>query len=614
MIGKLNDHYSFTNPATVHDEEALTTLELVGRTTAKLNEVVASQNEVVEDVEYQKQIVIPETIKNDVQNHIEKGTFDKQIDEHTQKLLNQIAETEESLGTRLDNLLGSVTEGSTTGDAELIDGRVSHDGVVYENLGTAVRTQTKTNSDKINNLDTFKRVNLIRDIVKGEYISGNGTIYSDVGFSRTTPIYLTAGSHVYSTYEEKLGSNRNCFMVVGDTFSPLSPVLTEDAYSKYEIPENGYYVFNTKLNGGCVCYNVNDLGYFNRGVYLPDVITEKVEGFQRVNLVAHCENGFLNVGVISTAESNRYCHSNPIFLKAGETVYTVHYNIYGVNTHLWMVQADGTPLYQKAEKVNTGVEEYNEYHIEVTGYYSVNGANGYACMVRNAEDLNAPMGCYIPDDCLNVISVLNGKSISFNGDSICAGAGHSGGYGKIIADNHNMVYENIGVGGATITAEQYRSDNGSARHWICRTIANMNVGADYIIVQGGVNDSSLGVPLGTISEGYDTTLDDTTFYGAFESMCKQLVTTFAGKKIGYIFVHKITSGFSSIGGSYYAAAKECCEKWGVPYLDLNVECPPLNHIPSLKSTYTKDGDGWHPNEEGYKKYYVPKITAFLERL
>ncbi len=220
---------------------------------------------------------------------------------------------------------------------------------------------------------------------------------------------------------------------------------------------------------------------------------------------------------------------------------------------------------------------------------------------------------------------LKGKILSVNGDSICAGAGFEGGYAKIIAENNGMTLQNIARGGGTITAEQYTED-GKARHWICRTIEEMDENADYIILEGGVNDAALGVPMGTITEGFKAELDETTFCGAFESMLKQLTTRFAGKKIGYIFVHKMTDNYRSDhaddGTSYYHAAKKCCEKWGVPFLDLNTTVPPFAYFKynttdaqkEMVTTYTYNGDGWHPNEAGYKTYYVPKIEAWLKTL
>ena len=221
---------------------------------------------------------------------------------------------------------------------------------------------------------------------------------------------------------------------------------------------------------------------------------------------------------------------------------------------------------------------------------------------------------------------LRGKKLAVNGDSICYGAGSTGGYAAFIGANNNMTVQNIGVSGGTITAEVYK-EGGSARHWISRTIENMDADADYAIVEGGVNDSSLAVPLGSITADYGDTLDDTTFYGAFESMLKQLLTRFAGKKVGYIAVHQMSANFRASNAketSYYWAAKICCEKWGVPFLDLNTTVPPFGLIRNVKgqaelyaatrAVYTHDADGWHPNEEGYKKYYVPKIEAWLKTL
>ncbi|MFJ7855311.1 GDSL-type esterase/lipase family protein [Peribacillus frigoritolerans] len=205
-------------------------------------------------------------------------------------------------------------------------------------------------------------------------------------------------------------------------------------------------------------------------------------------------------------------------------------------------------------------------------------------------------------------SILTGKIVSFNGDSISAGAGFPGGYGKIIADRNGMVYENKSVSGATITAEQYNDTN--PRHWVSRTVANMRTDADYIILEGGVNDSSLAVPIGTVTADYTSALVDTTFCGAFESMLKQAILRFQGRKIGFVITHKMNTTFIN----YYPLMIEMLNKWGIPYCDLYKNCPSLNYISELKTAYTKDADGWHPNELGYKKYYCDKIEAWMKTL
>lgn len=123
-------------------------------------------------------------------------------------------------------------------------------------------------------------------------------------------------------------------------------------------------------------------------------------------------------------------------------------------------------------------------------------------------------------------------------------------------------------------------------------------------------DPDFGVSLGTLSSGYTATLDTTTFAGGFETMLKNALARFPGKKIGYIFVHKC-GNFSE---NHYNIAKQACEKWGIPYCDLNTQAPPLGYISAFAQAYTNNGDGFHPNADGYNAYYVPKITAWMKTL
>lgn len=318
--------------------------------------------------------------------------------------------------------------------------------------------------------------------------------------------------------------------------------------------------------------------------------------------------------------------THPIKVKKGVTYKYPHDRILGTNYNFAICDADGNFIRSREGTIDNN--NFIHFTVNEDCYVRVNvGNKGTDNFMLCVED-EYPAE-YIPySQKLNENFVLNekqkkevvsmtnpllGKIVTFNGDSICYGAGSIGGYGKIIAEKNKMVYENVGVSGGTIKAETYDS-SGKAKHWICRTIANMRNDADYIILEGGVNDGKGN--LGTLSDGYSAELDDTTFYGAFESMLKQALERWPGKKIGYIFAHKCTESFSSNGDTAnpYHAAMKCLKKWGIPFVDLNTECPPLNFVPSLKATYTNNGDGWHPNEEGYKKYYVPKIEAWMRSL
>lgn len=77
MIEKIK-HYSFTTPASVHDEEALTALELCGRLGAKVNEIIGSVNkdisEMKDSILHYQTVKIPDYIFKWLDEHPEATT------------------------------------------------------------------------------------------------------------------------------------------------------------------------------------------------------------------------------------------------------------------------------------------------------------------------------------------------------------------------------------------------------------------------------------------------------------------------------------------------------------------------------------------------------------
>ena len=212
---------------------------------------------------------------------------------------------------------------------------------------------------------------------------------------------------------------------------------------------------------------------------------------------------------------------------------------------------------------------------------------------------------------------LVGKSITFNGDSICAGAGFTGGYGKIIAEKNNMTYQNVAVSGGSI------AEKSGTPYVISNGIEKMNL-SDYCILEGGFNDYAYSIPLGTYSNKNvlvdENSLDKTTFSGAFEYMIIKVLKKFTGKKIGFIAIHTILLHSDQGLNAYIDRAIEICNKWSVPVLDLRKE---LGYSTLLGDDYNSiyfanAGDGsvgtLHPNEVGYRELYVPKIENWLLQL
>lgn len=186
MIDKLGTHYSMTTPASVYDEEALTALELAGRTTAKVNECVDEFNKLDGETdrkltEFEKEN-IPAVVRKEVSKQIKDGTFDEQI-----------SESLGNLNDRVDNLLGTVVPGATTMDAEIIDTRTDASGVAHQNAGAAVRHQIHDLRDVISKPNLIDR----KKLVKG-YIDTNDNEFPQTGsFEYHTDYIPVEGNHDY---------------------------------------------------------------------------------------------------------------------------------------------------------------------------------------------------------------------------------------------------------------------------------------------------------------------------------------------------------------------------------------------------------------------------------
>lgn len=224
-------------------------------------------------------------------------------------------------------------------------------------------------------------------------------------------------------------------------------------------------------------------------------------------------------------------------------------------------------------------------------------------------------------------TTLDGKTIVFVGDSITAGFvqeqglpnyGQRNGYVEMLQKKYpKAVFKNLAVGGATVGHYE-----GEPTPCVAEQINNairQYPNADYIIVQGGVNDTWLSskVPLGEISSGYAASLNEGTFCGALESIFKKAQTQWIGKKIGFLTTHKIPSAPSL--GNYMDKAREICKKWSVPYLDLynlstlNYTLAEVKSNLSYKTADHPNGDGTHPNVKGYE-VLTPKIESWLLEL
>ena len=156
-------------------------------TTAELNRM----EEGISDVSTQCKDIAKQTITTEERN---KLTNLENYDDSSIKNDLQVQKT------RIDNLT-ALPEGSTTGDAELIDARVGANGVTYNNVGNAIRTQIKwitSDIDKIKELKLVGKNKFDKTQQKdGYYYTSKGVLKELEGWAISEKIKANKGDILY---------------------------------------------------------------------------------------------------------------------------------------------------------------------------------------------------------------------------------------------------------------------------------------------------------------------------------------------------------------------------------------------------------------------------------
>ena len=135
----------------LYHNEAMSSMALAKEVASKVNEIIDNLNKFSNDDLIWKQeqdgrvrkavLYMKDNLLNSLNDLMvqlrDSGFIDDRIEYHC-----------DNLKARLDNLIGSVQEGSTTLDAELIDLRVGADEVTYPNAGQSIRKQLSKRADK----------------------------------------------------------------------------------------------------------------------------------------------------------------------------------------------------------------------------------------------------------------------------------------------------------------------------------------------------------------------------------------------------------------------------------------------------------------------------------
>lgn len=627
-----------------YDKESGTVLQQTARMYAKVNELTQSVNHYIEQFtelydyvhDYFDNLNVQEEINNKLDQMAQDGSLDTLIGNYIDPIINDFKEDVNEEVGEIEAKVNALSSGtpipvSSTSDmtdtskvyVNTTDGKwYYYDGDSWEIGGTYQSTGIGNGSIDILKLGNDLQSNFILDF--GEplslgnayvgYYKENGVLVNDNGFANYH-VALTNGKIYNFTGRNFL---QQVSLVVKDSsnnvvFTNATGGTTKYVHTIFKCNANNltaYISCQLSLSTAVVSNNVM--------IRESTRITNALKYSNTVPLIKTISGGYVN----STYTESTYSR---VQISSDANASTKMYQMSKGRTYLikatdsrkmcgYAITNEDYDLleYSSDEDVSPSRVSSITYTATEDGFIFLSDYN------TNPSVTIVNYGITVP-----ATNVLTGKKLAVTGDSICAGDGYRGGYAILIALNNNMQVQNIAVGGGTVTSGT--TSGGNNRFWINESIVNLDSDADYVLIEGGCNDSGLGVTMGTLTSGYGSSFDTTTYIGAFENMCYQLTKRFKGKKYGYVFVHQWTANFRHSNTdqetSYYWQAKKVLEKWCIPYIDLNIECPPLGYFQqtnadlyAIRTAYTKDGDGVHPNKDGYEKYYVDKITSFLKSL
>lgn len=543
------------------------------------------------------------------------------------------------LKARMDTFT-ALKEGSTTGDAELADGRIGGEGEIYPNIGEAIRGQFNRNNNRLDNLIDGIIDPCGRQILDFSHMKQNITvdIYTGATVETTDEYYgidklllVDRTKDHYIIYDK----NTRMYLYFFDSKGTyLSYIFADSSRKLDEFPENTKYVKVVFIRNG----EGDDVSA--RKIWLLEgspkttstlilndgnVSEEKCSFFIR-DLLKQDE---VEYGMVFNPEyGNPYAASDRSLtgyidvtnVRHINTNFTFYIAYYDENFVFIGDIADGSkhtagafelPVHESLKYARilfitedqTLIETYHISNCEEP--FEKAGVLRQSCLPDNLVGLEERINECEENVAAVMSSWYNGKKITAYGDSITEGNK----WQPYVANKFGCTMVNCGIGGTTVANNgSIRTINGvDIESWMCSDdrINLIPEDSDVILLFGGANDWSQSIiSMGVLGDG---NLIDNTFKSAYSLMIKKLVNKFPNAKL--IAMTPINGRTSAADANedkqhivrgfalydFAVAVKEVCMYYGIPCIDIHGESGinTFNH-----TTYI--GDIVHPNAEGGK--------------
>lgn len=550
------------------------------------------------------------------------------------------AKTEQELNKKLNK-----TDVATINGQSLIKGGnivIPTGGESYDD--TEIKQQITELSAEIGTKEKALFANAeLNDLVKEVYTSTEGFDYKAVALVKVRIAYFASSKYYNAIYFH--ASDNSVILVAQNTYATEAEALAAWNEGIFISSDSKTYALVSPVAASVVKdFSGESLSHpltedfspsisASLALNLANTIEPKIEECKTILKICAKETYGVNLfdkrraklGIIdgtNIASSAKYYYSHPIYCEVGKYKQTPAPG-----------DLSDRPSYAVCDENGVPIKGYYATNEDGFYIYTINEPCYIIVNIGRSAALDAAMFCkydqypsvYTPYTATlkysnipisNIIGVselnpLTNKKMLICGDSIAYGGGR--GYGILIGEKNSMQVTTHAIDGAIITI-----GGESTKSRIYQQLLNGADGMDYVILEGGVNDMT-NDNLGEIEQSFTAQFNEETFCGSFEKIISTMIAKYPTAKMGYVAVHRIKqwkddnyTTWQDTG--YYTKAVQICRKWGIPVCDLTHETPSLFEIKALKEAYTRNQDGWHPNEEGYRLFYCDKIEAWMKTL
>lgn len=253
------------NTNQLYKNEARSSISLTKDAAEKINELVDAYNEFSKkDLTWKQDqdgrirgaiLYMKDNLQNtldDMMQSLEKNGFvENRIKANMERFTSEV----HALTVRLDNLLGSISEGGTTADAELIDIRTGSNGERYTNAGEGIRNQIERLDREISEITEEIALKPV-GYYKGTRIDiTSGTLVKTGESTDTYEVHVVPGGTYYISQMAGGRDGVALYDASGKFVSLLTPLLSQ-MNTYFTIPANvsivRYAVPKTAVNPGYI--------------------------------------------------------------------------------------------------------------------------------------------------------------------------------------------------------------------------------------------------------------------------------------------------------------------------------------------------------------------------